>query len=225
MAARSLLLFGTVAIAASDAPRWPTRPPLHLLSDPMLRLEKRLDQTFAAAVAALHNALPFGQAGLTDGHGHLPAYIGTWTKTGIVNADEFLDKAMGVPWMKRRAAITGKQTQRLTLLDDHIIRLAITDLRGTKTYDLIPDGKPHKGKGFMSLPVRCPSGLPAAASSSCFRHAAHKGHSRRRPAAAPHNQTCPPPAGGEFDLVARRRSGHGGAVQRPPGRPQPFEAV
>jgi hypothetical protein len=155
--ARSLPLLAALAAtaAASDARRAPIRPPLHMLSGPMLRLEKRIDEAFAAAAAAVRSRLPFApRQGLTDGQGHLPAYIGTWSKTGIVNADEFLDKAMGVPWVKRRAAITGKQTQRLALLEgSNICRLAITDLRGTKTYDLIPDGKPHKGKGFMSLPV------------------------------------------------------------------------
>jgi hypothetical protein len=211
MAVRWLVLFGTMAIAtisASDVRRLPIRPPLRFFSEPMLQLEKRIDQTFAAAVAALRNALPFGQPELTDGRGHLPAYIGTWTKTGIVNADEFLDKAMGVPWMKRRAAITGKQTQRLTLVDGHIVRLAITDLRGTKTYDLIPDGKPHKGNGFMSLPVRRPT---RRASCDPPLRSRLPPRPRLRPAsptaAAPHDRTLPTAPKPQMENVVVARAG------------------
>jgi len=151
-----LLLLCTLPTAAwAGVQNRPLRytPPLGGLSDPMLELEKKVDDALSLVVEGLRSALGVGQRVQTGAGGLAPAYVGTWSKSGIVGADAFLDEAMGVPWMKRRAAITGKQTQRLWL-EGKGVRLAITDLRGTKTYDLIPDGKPHRGRGFMGLQVR-----------------------------------------------------------------------
>lgn len=33
------------------------------------------------------------------------------------------------------------------------VMLSMTDLRGSKLYTMIPDGQPHRGRGFMGLPV------------------------------------------------------------------------
>lgn len=82
-----------------------------------------------------------------------PTLRGTWVKASTSNLDEFLDRAMGVPWLKRRAALNGAQTQALAIDDSiGVVELRMTDLRGTKLYTMRPDGKTYVARGFMDLP-------------------------------------------------------------------------
>ena len=81
-----------------------------------------------------------------------PEFVGSWKKARTHNMDPFLDRAMGVPWMQRRLAVKGKQKQVLTMRGGTIYMVQ-TDARGSKTHEMIPNGKLVRGKGFMSLPV------------------------------------------------------------------------
>ena len=82
-----------------------------------------------------------------------PPFAGTWKTHKSVNLDEFLDRAMGVGYLKRQIASKASQTQRLHRTGD-IVHLEISDRRGTARYILKPDGKTHSGFGFMKLPIK-----------------------------------------------------------------------
>ena len=127
------------------------RPPLRALSEPMLRFERALDGAVATAAGALNPTTWLRGRGSGGSAGEAP-YLGTWTKCRIVGADAFLEEAMGVPWVKRRAAVRGRQTQVLSM-QGKVVHLSIADLRGTKRYTMVLDGSPQRGKGFCGLPV------------------------------------------------------------------------
>lgn len=81
-----------------------------------------------------------------------PAFAGTWQTARYENIDEFLNRAMGVGYMKRKVA--AKATQKQCLYQQgNVIHLEITDARGKMRYALFPDGRVVAAKGFMRLPI------------------------------------------------------------------------
>jgi len=82
-----------------------------------------------------------------------PEFAGSWKTYKSVNLDDFLDRSMGVGYLKRTIALKASQTQRLHR-EGNIVHLEISDRRGTSRYILHPDGREHSGYGFMKLPIR-----------------------------------------------------------------------
>lgn len=82
-----------------------------------------------------------------------PAFAGYWRTSRVENIDEFLDRAMGVSYLKRKVAAKASQSQRLYQRGT-VVHLEITDRRGTMKYELYPDGRTVSAKGFMKLPIR-----------------------------------------------------------------------
>ena len=79
--------------------------------------------------------------------------VGTWSKDSTQDMDEFLDKALGVGYLKRRLAIKAGQTQRITVRGS-VVHLEMTDRRGTKKHEMHPHGRTIAGKGMADLPVQ-----------------------------------------------------------------------
>lgn len=82
-----------------------------------------------------------------------PPFAGAWRTHNSHNLDDFLDRAMGVGYLKRQIASKASQTQRLHR-EGGVVHLEISDRRGTARYVLRPDGKTHSGFGFMKLPIK-----------------------------------------------------------------------
>ena len=121
-------------------------------SSPIVAAQRQLEATLERCTADLQRMaarLRPGSAG--EDAGEAAALVGTWTKAGSENMDEFLDKALGVGYLKRRVAIKAGQTQRITVRGG-VVQLEITDRRGTKKHEMHP-GRTMAGKGFIGLPV------------------------------------------------------------------------
>ena len=82
-----------------------------------------------------------------------PEFAGSWRTDRSVDLDDFLDRAMGVGYLKRTIASKATQSQKLWQQGD-IVHLEISDRRGTARYTLRPDGKVHTGAGFQKLPIK-----------------------------------------------------------------------
>ncbi|KAL1530169.1 hypothetical protein AB1Y20_001096 [Prymnesium parvum] len=82
-----------------------------------------------------------------------PAFAGSWRSVRADNIDDFLDRAMGVSYLKRKIAAKASQTQRL-YQQGSVVHLEITDGRGTMKYQLFPDGRVVSAKGFMKMPIK-----------------------------------------------------------------------
>jgi hypothetical protein len=82
-----------------------------------------------------------------------PAFAGTWRTASTEGMDAYLDRAMGVGYLKRKIACKASQTQRLWA-EDGAVHLEMSDKRGTARFVIRPDGRTYAGKGFMKLPMR-----------------------------------------------------------------------
>ena len=67
--------------------------------------------------------------------------------------DEYLDRAMGLGYLKRKIACKASQSQKLWQ-EGQVVHLEIMDQRGTSKFLIRPDGKIYPGKGFMKLPMQ-----------------------------------------------------------------------
>ena len=68
--------------------------------------------------------------------------------------DRFLDRAVGVGYLKRSLAIRASQDQELTFEEDKSLTLKVIDRRGTNTYTIRPDYRVHSSRGFGRLPIK-----------------------------------------------------------------------
>jgi len=82
-----------------------------------------------------------------------PVFAGSWKTDRTENLDDFLDRAMGVGYLKRKIAAKASQSQRL-YQQGQVVHLELTDRRGTMKYELYPDGRVVSGRGFMKLPIK-----------------------------------------------------------------------
>mmetsp|Transcript_5726 Transcript_5726/g.15246 ORF Transcript_5726/g.15246 Transcript_5726/m.15246 type:complete len:232 (+) Transcript_5726:48-743(+) len=82
-----------------------------------------------------------------------PDFAGTWHTTLTEGMDEYLDRAMGVGYLKRKIALKASQSQTLWQ-EGNIVHLEMTDKRGTVKFIIRPDGRTYPGKGFMKLPMK-----------------------------------------------------------------------
>ena len=82
-----------------------------------------------------------------------PEFEGYWKTHHSEDLEDYLERAMGVGYLKRSVAAKASQWQRLYQVGD-VVHLEISDRRGTSKYTIKPDGRPHSGKGFMRLPMR-----------------------------------------------------------------------
>lgn len=124
----------------------PQRPSLEPLLEPARRLNEQLRE-----VSADLRRRVLGHSGAQAGE--QPVFAGSWTTDRVENLDEFLDRAMGVGYMKRKIAAKASQSQRLYQAGP-VVHLEITDRRGTMKYELRPDGRVVSGRGFMKLPIK-----------------------------------------------------------------------
>jgi len=82
-----------------------------------------------------------------------PTFAGSWKTAATEGMDEYLDRAMGVGYLKRKVACKASQQQRLWQ-EGSVVHLEMTDKRGTAKFVIRPDGKTYGGKGFMKLPMK-----------------------------------------------------------------------
>ena len=82
---------------------------------------------------------------------------GTWLSTRTEGFDHFLERAMGLGWVKRSLAVRMSQmsTQRQSIRrDGDVTYLTLNDPRGTMQYEVVTDGQPRPRSGFNKLPVQ-----------------------------------------------------------------------
>ena len=117
------------------------------------RAGERLQEWWDERTAGMERALVRMRRGGTPAETRQPEFAGTWRTSKSVDLDDFLDRAMGVGYLKRSIAVKASQTQKLYQRGD-IVHLEISDRRGTARYTLRPDGKVHTGSGFQKLPIK-----------------------------------------------------------------------
>ena len=145
-------LFSTDLLgAAGNPPRWRPETPFALLGTAADSMQQIAAERAAALEDLVRKLLrrSSGSGLVTD----QPEFAGAWITQRSENLDEFLDRAMGVGYLKRTIAAKASQTQKLHKAGS-VVHLEITDRRGTARYVLRPDGKVHGGTGFMKLPIK-----------------------------------------------------------------------
>ena len=110
------------------------------------RVQKVRDELKAVADRVLHRSTSKGETAQ-------PAFAGSWKTASTEGMDGYLDRAMGVGYLKRKIACKATQKQRLWQ-EGSVVHLEMTDKRGTARFKIRPDGKTYAGKGFMKLPMK-----------------------------------------------------------------------
>ena len=85
-----------------------------------------------------------------------PALVGSWSSLRAEGFDRFLDKAMGLGWVKRSIAVKASQmsTQQQSIRKEgDVTHLTITDGRGTMRFEIVTDGRRRRSQGFLRLPI------------------------------------------------------------------------
>jgi len=127
----------------------------HMPARPLVGAREQLGASAARFEAALKELQrrfqPDGEA--EDASSAAAKLVGTWSKDTTKDMDEFLDKALGVGYLKRRLAIKAGQTQRITVRGG-VVHLEMTDRRGTKKHEMHPHGRTIAGKGLAGLPCQ-----------------------------------------------------------------------
>jgi len=126
------------------APAAPARSPLQQLEAEV----ERLREAFSGVLRKRHTE--------ADAEAQ-PAFAGSWRSGRTEGLDEFLERSMGVGYLKRKVASQATQTQRLRQTGrggGAVIHLELCDKRGTSRYQIRPDGKERAGRGFQKLPIR-----------------------------------------------------------------------
>ena len=85
-----------------------------------------------------------------------PALVGAWSSLRAEGFDGFLEKAMGLGWVKRSIAVKASQmtTQQQSIRKEgSVTHLAITDGRGTMRFEIHTDGRRRRSQGFLKLPI------------------------------------------------------------------------
>jgi len=68
--------------------------------------------------------------------------------------DHFLERALGVGYLKRSIAVRASQQQTLRVEDDASVTLLVSDRRGTNAFSLRPDDRAHSSRGYGRLPIK-----------------------------------------------------------------------
>ncbi len=138
----------------------PVRSSPHL-RERLDRLERSVGRFSSARRAQLESSLErilrrSGGVGEGGEQTDQPEFAGAWRTVRYENIDDFLDRSMGVSYIKRRIAAKASQTQRLHQEGSGaraVIHLELSDKRGTAKYTIRPDGREHSGRGFSKLPI------------------------------------------------------------------------
>ena len=116
------------------------------------RVQERIEQRTEKKLQELRQK--FSARSSTSDVGEQPVFAGSWkSQVPPENIDAFLDRAMGVSYLKRKIAAKASQTQKL-YQRGKVVHLEITDRRGTMKYEMFPDGRTVAAKGFMKLPCK-----------------------------------------------------------------------
>ena len=113
----------------------------------------QLQQWTRERVAAVEGLLSRIKRSGSDESTSQPEFGGEWRSGQVDNLDEYLERAMGVGYLKRTIACKASQTQKLWA-KGNVVNLEISDRRGTARYTIRPDGKTYSGNGYMKLPIK-----------------------------------------------------------------------
>ena len=147
---RRIEVFGAISILvfATASGRLLSPPAPQQMSEQLQRWTKQQADAMQQRLSKI-----LGTGGSESDATDQPEFAGTWRTYKSEGLDEYLDRAMGVGYLKRKIATKASQTQKL-YQRGNIVHLEISDRRGTAKYIIRPDGRTHSGKGFMKMPIK-----------------------------------------------------------------------